>query len=473
MKKILSLLLISVLFFSCSEDLMDEINQDRNNALEMQSKNLLPDLLLKTAFESTATDIAWYATVYVEHNAGTWNQSHQADNRIAQNASSLLNNSWNALYDVMNIAQTIINKTDPNGDDEPTEYWVRGIAQIMMAYNLAIATDGWGEVPYTQAFKGLDNVYPSYDKQSSLYPKIMTLLDDAIENLGKDGTQYRDKDYIYGNLSAAANAAAWTKAAYALKARFALRLTNINETQAATDALAAIPNAFAGTGDMLQLGGFALALPGGNPWGEFWYWRDHLSVSTTIYDLMVARNDTTRMDAFFSSTDPGDIAPIGEAAQVQGGYSQSNFTSGWAAFSYPILMFTYHELKFIEAEAKFRLGDATWEAALQEAVEASFGLNGLPGGTDYFNNDVKPRLTAGNELDEILTQKYIAFFDREAIEAYNDYKRTGIPEMKNPNNATVGFIWRFPWALSETSSNSANVPSYGIFDKTWWAGGAE
>lgn len=466
MKKILSLMLISVILFSCSEDKMDEINRDRNNATEMQSKNLLPDLLLKSAFESTATDIAWYTTVYVEHNAGTWNQSHQADQRIAQNASSLLNNSWNAIYDVMNIAKTIINSTDPDGA-EPTDFFSRGLAEIMMAYNLAITTDGWGEVPYSEAFKGLGNINPTFDKQSTLYPEIQRLLDAAIVDLNQATVVHGDKDYIYGG-----DKALWIKTAYALKARFALRLTKINGVQAAQDALAAIPNAYASIDEAMLLGGFEVALPGSNPWGEFWYWRDHLSVSTTIFDLMTERNDP-RAGVYFSSTDPADIAPIGAADQVQGGYSQSLFTSGWDAMASPILMFTFHELKFIEAEAKFRIGDATWTTALQEAIQASFDFVGVEGAADYYANDVAPKLTAGNELEEILTQKYIAFYDREAIEAYNDYRRTGFPEMKNPNNATVGFINRFPWALSEVSSNSSNVPSFTIFDKVWWAGGNE
>ncbi len=468
MKKILSLMLISAVLFSCSEDKMDEVNRDRNNAIVMQSKNLLPDLMLKSGFESTGTDIAWYATVYIEHNAGTWNQSHQADHRIAQNASSLLNNSWNALYDVMNIAHTIIKYTDPETGNEPTDFFSRGIAEILMAYNLAIATDGWGEVPYAEAFKGIDNMNPAYDKQSGLYPEIQRLLSAGIEDMGKVTAKYADKDYIYNG-----DTEMWTKAAYALKARFALRLTNINGVQAAQEALAAIPNAFTSIDDAMLLGGFVEDLPGANPWGEFWYLRDHLSVSTTIFDLMVARSDTNRMALYFSSTDAADIAPIGAADQVQGGYSQSLLTNSWDAWVSPILMFTYHELKFIEAEAKFRTGDATWSTSLQEAITASFEFVGAAGADEYYTNSVAPRLTAGNELKEILTQKYIAFFDREAIEAYNDVRRTGFPEMKNPNNATVGFINRFPWALSETSSNSANVPSSGIFDKVWWAGGNE
>ena len=62
----------------------------------------------------------------------------------------------------------------------------------------------------------------------------------------------------------------------------------------------------------------------------------------------------------------------------------------------------------------------------------------------------------------------------EAIEAYNDYRRTGIPTMTNPNNALTGFVWRFPYPTSETSANSANVPTVDIFaEKVWWAGGSE
>ena len=86
---------------------------------------------------------------------------------------------------------------------------------------------------------------------------------------------------------------------------------------------------------------------------------------------------------------------------------------------------------------------------------------------------VTPRL-AGNELNEIMIQKYIAMYEAEAMESYHDYRRTGIPTMNNPNNATVGFVNRLPFALSEESSNGANVPSVNIYsEKVWWAGGQE
>ncbi len=470
MKKIFALFLMIPLFFACSEDVMDEINEDQNNATSMDARNMLPDLTLKSAFESTATDLAWYATVYIEHNAGTWNQSHQADQRVGQTAASILNNSWNSLYDVMNISKTIIEQTDPQTGSEPSNLHARAVAQILLAYNLAIATDFWGEIPYAEAFQGFENLQPAYQNQSEIYPIIQQLLDDGIAAMTNATTIHAGKDYIYGN--AADNQAAWIKAAWSLKARYHLRLSNVDNA-AYTKALTAAANGFESADDAMMVGGFVVDLPGANPWGEFWYYREHLSVSTTIFDMMVERNDTLRMANYFNSTDPADIAPIGEAEQTQGGYAQSLYTSGWDAFETPIVMFSYHELKFIEAEAKFETGAADWQETLEEAVEAAFEFHNAEIG-DYFANEVEPRLTAGNELEEIITQKYIAFFDREAIEAYNDYRRTGFPEMQNPNNATVGFVNRAPFPVSEVSSNSANVPAIDIFtDKVWWAGGSE
>jgi hypothetical protein len=464
MKKIFALLFIASVVISCSEDIMDDINRDRNNAQDMDAMNLLPDAILLTAFETTATDLAWYATVFIEHNAGTWAQSWDADRRANLESSSLLNNSWNGLYSVMNSAKTIIEKTDPSTGSEPGNFFARGIAQIIMAYNLATTTDFWGKIPYEEAFQGADNLQPAYQNQSTIYPVVISLLEEGIANISKATRSPGNKDLFYGG-----SAEAWVKAGYSFLARYQLQLTKV-DTNAAQKALAAAEKGFESAADQLILDGFAIALPGSNPWGEFWYYREHLSVSSTIDDLLTERNDPRKENMY----DPeGPIAPIGTANQTQGGYTQSYYTSGYGAMAEDIIVFSYQELKFIIAEAKFRTGADDWQDALEEAVEASFEFHGAEI-SEYFETEVSPRLTAGNELNEIMTQKYIAFFDREAIQAYNDYRRTGLPEMKNPNNAIVGFPHRAPYAVSEVSSNSANVPTVNIYtDKIWWAGGTE
>jgi hypothetical protein len=154
-------------------------------------------------------------------------------------------------------------------------------------------------------------------------------------------------------------------------------------------------------------------------------------------------------------------------------YSTSLITENGQTAATPLM--TYHELKFIEAEAKFRTDDATWQTSLQEAIAANFVYHGVTGDSAYYADEVSPRLTADNELNEILMQKYIGFYEFEAMEAYNDYRRVpAFLTLNNPNNITTGFVWRFPYGISEVSSNPDNIPDIDIFtNKIWWAGGVE
>jgi hypothetical protein len=473
--KILLIALASLLITSCSEDKMDEINQDVNNALTMSAQSELPDAILKSAFETTGTDIAWYATVYIEHSTGTWAQSADADRRIGQESGTLFNNNWGSLYDVLMILDDMLKKTDPETGDEVNPY-ARAIAQILTAYNLAVLTDMWGEVPWTEALKGAEVLQPVYDKQSEIYPKIIQYLDDGIATMNTVTTFSTVGDYIYGGSSATAKAK-WIKAANSLKARYLLRLTNVDAT-AASKALAVISSGFAGSADNLVFARYEASATGENPWFQFLADRTHLSASKTLYDIMNARSDP-RIPAYFLQV--GGVynpAPSGTSIETQGGvYSTSAITANGQLAPTP--MMTYHELKFIEAEAKFRTSDATWQASLQAAIEANFAFHGLTqaAGTTYFTTNVVPLLTAGNELKEILTQKYIGLYEHEAIEAYNDYRRVpSFLTLNNPNNltSTGGFVWRFPYPTSEISSNSANIPDIDVFaDKVWWAGGTE
>lgn len=466
--KIILFAAFALFLSACSDEKMDEINKEVNEALEMEAGSILPDAILKTAFETTGTDIAWYATVYIEHSAGTWAQSAVADKRQGQNDASLLNNNWNNLYNVMNELKDILDKTSATGT-EPENYWARGIAQVLMAYNLGVTTDMWGEIPWTEALQGSENLQPKYDKQSFIYSEIQALLDDAIVNLGKTDFKLPTADYIYGG-----DETLWIKAAWSLKARYFLHLSQVDDA-AATKALACVTNGFASNDENFVFAAYESTASGENPWFQFLADRSHLSAGQTLYDLMNERNDP-RIAAYFTQIESAYVpAPNGTATETQGGiYSTSLLTENGRTAPTP--MMTYHELKFIEAEAMFLDGNAGWENALQTAIEANFAWHGVEGATDYYTNSVAPLLTSGNERKEILTQKYIAFYEFEAIEAYNDYRRTGFPAMNNPNNETTngGFVNRFPFALSEVSANPDNVPQIDVFkDKVWWAGGDE
>ena len=83
--KYLFLLVGALSFASCSEDIMDDINKDKNNAAQIQAKLTLPHVIVESAAGTTATDMAWYSSVYIEHNAGTHGQFYTADKRTNTN----------------------------------------------------------------------------------------------------------------------------------------------------------------------------------------------------------------------------------------------------------------------------------------------------------------------------------------------------------------------------------------------------
>lgn len=75
---LLGILGISV---SCTEDIMDDINKNVNDPENMSSRLILTDMMTSTAFSVTGSDLAFYASVYIEHNVGIYNQSYNDEIR--------------------------------------------------------------------------------------------------------------------------------------------------------------------------------------------------------------------------------------------------------------------------------------------------------------------------------------------------------------------------------------------------------
>ncbi|HUP14220.1 MAG TPA: SusD/RagB family nutrient-binding outer membrane lipoprotein, partial [Niastella sp.] len=53
------------------------------------------------------------------------------------------------------------------------------VAKILKAYYFWHITDRWGDVPYTEALRGIGKLTPQYDTQKVIYDSLFTLLDDA------------------------------------------------------------------------------------------------------------------------------------------------------------------------------------------------------------------------------------------------------------------------------------------------------
>lgn len=308
-----------------------------------------------------------------------------------------------------------------------------GIAKIYLAVNLGIATNIWGDVPYSQAFQADQNLTPTYDSQENVYTTIQSLLDEAIVNLSA-----ADPKGILGNLISSD----WVKTAHALKARYYLQLTK-RDPNAAQKALAEVGKTF-GSNKEAPVFKWENTLNGGNPLAKFGLERPNT--------MVIAPYFATLMEG-----DPRKAKYMVNKNDTELFFEADNNNLFWAQLNSPSPLISYWEVKFIEAEAKQRLGQDA-KATLVEAIKANMSYMSIPAGD--INAYTGAISTA--DLKTIMMEKYKASYGNDFLGVWNDYRRTGFPELtpnaegKNGSNPTGVIPRRFLYPRSERLGNNEN-----------------
>lgn len=287
----------------------------------------------------------------------------------------------------------------------------RGIAKIYMALNLGMATDTWGDVPYSEAFLGEENPTPKYDQQKEVFNSIQNLLSEAIDDLEAD-----DLIGIQGNLISSDNDL-WIKSAHALKARYYLQLSSV-DSEAASLALDEVSKAMEAPSDQLDFH-FENTQNGGHPLALFDIGRPN-TMQVGEYFLEITQNDPRR-DFLYEISSGGN----GHFADI------NNPQLFWGHLDSPVPLVSFYELKFIEAEALARMS-GNGAAALEEAVSSNMEYLGVPDQeiASYLNKlDLSGSME--NQIRVIVTEKYKALYNNNPIEAWVDYRRTGYPEISS------------------------------------------
>jgi hypothetical protein len=480
MRKIFNILLAGLLVFaawSCSEDIMDDINKNVNDPTDVGSNLIITDAMVTSAFSITGSDLAFYASVYIEHNVGIWNQSYNAEIRSGEPISATTyNNSWNSMYNNLYNLKVVIEKCSEGGSEEGN-FHTLGIAQTLTAHNLATLTDLMGDVPWSEALQPGFVFTPVLDKQEAIYAEVLQMLDNAIANFDKesDFASLGVQDFIFGG-----DIELWKKFAYGLKARYTMRLSLIDAKYA--DVVSYANQSFVSSDEQAQLNYNGSTTV--SPFYKFFTDRDYFGASQSLYNKLEERNDP-RIEVFWKPHPASGeflLAPNGVPEQVQGTYSISALSNSTA----PTYLMSYHEVEFLKAEAYVRLNqldDA--EAALKNAVVAAFQKENIgltaEDAEAYFEASVLPNFNS-NALSEVMNQKYIAFFEEEAVEAYNDYRRlvaqgNDVIQLDNPKNDANQFPQRFTYGNSDVTTNVNVRNAYGdgnyvYTEKVWWAGGS-
>ncbi len=357
-------------------------------------------------------------------------------------------------------------------------YQYAAIGKALYAFNLAVATDFWNDIPYSQA-NNLAFSKPKYDSQQSIYHAVQSLLDSALYYAQKPASAIAPStdDFIYGG-----DMTLWTKFIYTLKARYYMRLTKAPGHTAAAQAdsaLAALQNGFGANSDNASIA-YAGSANDQNPWyGGTLPGAGGVVVAKNLVDGLIANNDP-RLPVIANLNSGGTYSGRPSGADPVPDYTvfstigvffggsnpvNSNDLSGAAA---PLIVATYSEALFLKAEATFiKQGAAAAAPIYQAAIAANMAQLGISATDQNTYIASRPVLTAANAMQQIIGEKYIADF--LSVEAYDDWRRTGFPVLQLAQNPFVNYIpRRWPYPSSELLANPQPQQSATTADHVWW-----
>ncbi len=459
MKKIflLPLVFLGLMLFSTScEESLAEYNIDPTNPTEVTLNLLMPEILSSSAYNE-GTNPNRIAGIIMQQLVGLDAQQLAYNDYVL--TSDVMDNFWRTgLYaGVLKSCDVIIKQAVV--DERP---FYGAVAKIVMANELGKAASMFGDIPYSEAFQGAENLNPAYDTQEAIYTSVQTLLDEAISELnGLEG----DGGFIGGDLVFGGDIASWEKTAHAYKARYYMHTSKRNSGDFA-NAIAQVDMSFTSnaeapffTFDDTQIGNWSLAKFGVDR-------PSTLGIDNRFADMMAG---DLRADLYFNiaSEEDGIIT-----------YSFFDDPSGgnmfWAQNAASIPMISYVELMFIKAEANAQLNGAA-PGMLADAINASYDLLQFDRSAEFIT-PAMDTITIGEEIDnyiaanagtgnvqEIVEEAYKAYYGFNFHETWSNFRRTGFPELTPSAGASEGLNpslvipRRFLYVASEVQTNATNL----------------
>ncbi|WP_116107225.1 SusD/RagB family nutrient-binding outer membrane lipoprotein [Lewinella sp. IMCC34191] len=457
MARPLSLLFLAVMLFACGD--LEEFNENPNApSIDQASPDLiLPKILYEVGDELTSS-LAW----------GTGNTLAQlvASNNFTGTDRYLLGSyggTWNLLYRNARDAQNVIalgeRLNNPN-------YQAAGL--LLRGFCMQFLTEMYGDVPFTEALGGKTegNFQPAYTPQRDIYVQLLADYERAADlfdpTVGLNGDILHDGDIPR-----------WIEFANALRLRTIMRLEDkwdeVGLSAADLQSFVTEANHM----DELEDSALLPYLPvGANRWpqhtgrvGGF----DEKRMSVTIEGVLEELNDP-RLGILFRPVDNPDSD---EYVGVPNGLSEdaaSNYNGGALNQSrlgtrfreepdaVDMVFIHYPEVQFLLAEAAekgYIEGDA--EAFYLEGIRSTMTYYGTEATDEYLSQEGVAYTDDRDEnLRLIARQKWLSLF-MVGLEAWFDYRRTGLPELTPGPDATLDRIpLRIQYPDEEQVLNTTN-----------------
>ena len=503
MKKfIINSLLVSgmLILLSCNKSFLD-INTNPNSL-----PTATPSYVITNALNTTAENMVGSNALGNGINAqgsywsGQWTQSSSYILSTTIFSYAFTNGDftgyWDRLYNNLNDYQYVIENADAND-----QKYFKGPAKIMKAYIFHTLVDIYGNIPFSDALKGVNSLAPKFDDQKAVYEGLITLLDEAIVDCKANAfsSAFASADIVFKG-----NTGKWVKFANSLKLRLLIHQSRISGRDGyITTELNKINAEGSGfiTGEDVGSGGagFYVATAGKtNPLYEYIGYTANGAVqgfarfnrpTKYLFDVLLAASDTFRLKriAYAKGGENGNTPGKSAAAEVVSNYVGVPFgvASGFTApstsyigpsvivkgdFAKPVILMTASEIQFLLAEAKQRFPSINIAGSAQsfyeEGVKQSFRLLGASNPTAVLTNGIENSdwTASTDKLKAIAIQKWIALTNFSGMEAWTEFRRTNLPNIPQaPTVTDAKRPLRLFYPSTESGSNS-NVAAQGNID---------
>jgi hypothetical protein len=343
------------------------------------------------------------------------------------------NDIWNSYSGSLKHAVALYDKAKENGN-----FHYQGIGAVIAAWHWYLIADFYDKAPLEQAMKGDQFRYPDVATQTEIYAHANDLLVEAITLFNgpsgprKPGTD----DFILKGVIEK-----WTRLAYSIQARQAMRLTYAQGTTPTAQAdivLGLLPNT-------LLPGEFVGWVHGADQPNWSWIWSDGqlydytgegMTPNIFLVDLMNAVADPRR-PKLFTEAQQGGYKGLVAGTMFAAGDKPSRYSNSFAKQTYPDMIMNGYEMLFLKAEAHALKGDyPNCKIALDAAIRADMLYHGVLE-ADIVTYLAQPALVVPTNVEGaqklVIEQKYIALI-YETYESYFDFIRTGYPDFDFDNS---------------------------------------
>jgi hypothetical protein len=542
-KVILSTLGLLLIAMGCDTDSLHKLNVDPQAVNEINMNFLFTETELSIAsagaggdnrFIDWRTGILWCSGV-IQQLATTTGGQYGCGDKYFDN-QEVYYAPWRFWYsDVLKNATEVLKQTGEGGFEEGRRKNTREAQRIIRAFTYFRLTDFYGNIPFTDSNLGTSGeFFPTYDKQSDIYPALLAELDDAASKISSSNA---DDGFAAADMIFDGDIAKWKKWAYSLMLRYAMRVSNVDPGMANTYVQKAVAGGLMTSNDdnvWIPMADGPSEWTNQNGISRAFYPGDggvtsEQFISATLMDFLKGSNaaDTTDDDPrlMILSGGIGDWTTIGVALQPGGekAINQRGMPNGHDSQELEDLLglpndyinrhtFSMVNYKMLYDAAPYQImNTAEVEFLLAEACER--GIGGLSAGDAKSHYDKGVRLAmqmytpfdaslsvsdaqvdaylakypyggggvqgGQSKLEQIGWQLWVSHFFNW-YEAWNDWRRTGFPTLTPtdyPNNLTNGVIpRRLRYPNDEVAGNSDNYKAGAtlpdnLLTKVWWDGG--